>query len=215
MLPTPEPVAEFACEPGAAANGLPDAVLRSTRPLVLRGLVGHWPLVQAARQSPDAASAYLLRFYRGATVGVMLGPAEFGGRFFYNDAVDGFNFRQFNSNAVVRYEITVTNSGPGTVDAGTLVITDPIPANSIMYVAGAGPVVFLNGTTASGLTFTYASHVTYSSVGSTGPWNYTPAPDVNGFDALVRAIRIAPAGVMSAAGAGNPSFTIQFQVKIQ
>jgi trimeric autotransporter adhesin len=117
-------------------------------------------------------------------------------------------------NAVVRYEITVTNSGPGTVDAGTLVITDPIPANSTMYVAGASPVVFLNGTPASGLTFTYASHVTYSSTGGTGPWNYTPAPDANGFDPLVRAVRIAPAGVMSAAGAGNPSFTIQFQVKI-
>ena len=30
----------------------------------------------------------------------------------------------------------------------------------------------------------------------------------------VRAVRIAPAGVMSAAGGGNPSFTIQFRVRI-
>jgi uncharacterized repeat protein (TIGR01451 family)/fimbrial isopeptide formation D2 family protein len=118
--------------------------------------------------------------------------------------------------AVVRYDVTVTNSGPGTVDAGTLVITDPIPADASMYVstASGNPVVFVNGATASGLTYTYASQVSYSSTGVSGPWTYTPAPDVNGFDALVRAVRIAPAGVMNAAGSGNPSFTIQFRVRI-
>ena len=58
-------------------------------------------------------------------------------------------------------------------------------------------------------------NVTYSNVGEAGPWNYTPVPDVNGFDAAVRAIRVAPAGPMSAAGAGNPSFTLQFQVRIR
>ena len=118
--------------------------------------------------------------------------------------------------AVVRYDVTVTNSGPGTVDAGTLVITDPIPPDAAMYVAttSGDPVVFVNGATASGLTFTYATHVSYSSVGASGPWLYVPLPDANGFDPLVRAVRISPAGVMSAAGAGNPSFTIQFRVRI-
>jgi uncharacterized repeat protein (TIGR01451 family) len=118
--------------------------------------------------------------------------------------------------AVVRYDVTVTNSGPGTVDSGTLVITDPIPADATMYVSttSGNPVVFLNGATASGLAYTYASHVSYSSVGASGPWTYTPAPDGNGFDPLVRAVRISPAGIMSAAGAGTPSFTIQFRVRI-
>ena len=118
-------------------------------------------------------------------------------------------------NAVVRYDITITNSGPGVVDAGTLVITDLVPANSSMYVLGAGnPVAFFNGTTPSGLTFNAASHVSYSSAGTSGPWNYTPMPDANGFDPAVRAVRIAPAGVMNAAGSGNPSFTVQFRVRI-
>ena len=104
----------------------------------------------------------------------------------------------------------------GTVDANTLVITDPIPADTTMYVATtpANPVVFVNGTTASGLTFAYASNVSYSSVGVSGPWTYTPVPDVNGFDAKVRAVRVSPGGIMSAAGAGNPSFTVQFRVRI-
>ena len=118
--------------------------------------------------------------------------------------------------AVVRYDVTVTNSGPGTVDAGTLVITDPIPPDASMYVSttSGNPVVFANGATASGLTFTYPTHVSYSSVGAAGPWTYTPVPDANGFDPLVRAVRISPAGVMSAAGSGNPAFTIQFRVRI-
>jgi uncharacterized repeat protein (TIGR01451 family)/fimbrial isopeptide formation D2 family protein len=118
--------------------------------------------------------------------------------------------------AVVRYDVSVTNSGPGTVDAGTLVITDSIPTDAAMYVstASGNPVVFLNGPTTSGLTYTYASHVSYSSAGASGPWGYTPAPDANGFDPQVRAVRISPAGVMSAAGTGNPSFTIQFRVRI-
>ncbi|HEU5136414.1 MAG TPA: hypothetical protein VFU13_14790 [Steroidobacteraceae bacterium] len=118
--------------------------------------------------------------------------------------------------AVVRYEVTVTNSGPGTVDAGTLVITDSIPTDASMYVAttSGNPVVFVNGAPASGLTFAYASHVTYSSAGASGPWDYTPEPDPNGFDPRVRAVRISPAGVMNAAGGGNPSFAIQFRVRI-
>jgi uncharacterized repeat protein (TIGR01451 family) len=116
--------------------------------------------------------------------------------------------------AVVRYDITVTNSGPGTVDANTLVITDPVPANTTMYVGGASPVVFIHGSPVSGLSYSYVTHVKYSSVGESGPFTYTPVPDANGFDAAVRAVRIAPAGVMNATGGGNPSFTIQVQVRI-
>ncbi len=117
--------------------------------------------------------------------------------------------------AVVRYEVTVTNSGPGTVDSGTLVITNPIPTDASMYVLASGnPVTFANGATASGLTFSYPAHVTYSTAGVAGPWTYTPIPDGTGFDPAVRAVRIAPAGVMSAAGSGNPSFTVQFRVRI-
>ena len=118
--------------------------------------------------------------------------------------------------AIVRYDITVTNSGPGAVDANSLVITDPVPPNSALYVAttSGNPVVFVNGATPSGLTYNYATNVSYSSIGVAGPWNHTPLPDANGFDAAVRAVRIVPGGAMNAAGTGNPSFTIQFRVRI-
>jgi uncharacterized repeat protein (TIGR01451 family) len=116
----------------------------------------------------------------------------------------------------VRYDIVTSNSGPGTVDSNSLVITDLIPPNTSLYVAttSGDPVVFLNGAPASGLTYNYPANVTYSAVGVAGPWTHVPAPDPNGFDAAVRAMRIAPGGNMSAAGGGNPSFTIQFRVRV-
>jgi uncharacterized repeat protein (TIGR01451 family) len=116
--------------------------------------------------------------------------------------------------AVVRYDILVTNSGPGTVDANTLVVTDPVPENSVLYVGGASPVAFINGSPVSGLTYNYATNVTYSSVSASGPFDYTPVPDANGFDAAVRAVRIAPGGVMAGASGTNPSFTLQLRVRI-
>jgi uncharacterized repeat protein (TIGR01451 family) len=118
--------------------------------------------------------------------------------------------------SVVRYDIVTSNSGPGTVDSNTLVLTDPVPANTALYVSTASgdPVVFINGAPVSGLAFNYAANVTYSSVGVAGPWTYVPSPDADGFDAAVRALRVAPGGTMNAAGGGNPSFTIQFRVRL-
>jgi hypothetical protein len=87
MLPVAKHVEE-----AAAGAGLSDAILTSTRPLVLRGLVAHWPLVRAGLEGRRSADAYLRRFYRDATVVAMLGAPEMGGRFFYNDDLSGFNF---------------------------------------------------------------------------------------------------------------------------
>jgi hypothetical protein len=77
-------------DPGA----LPDALLRSTEPVLLRGLVAHWPAAQAGRQGAADAAAYLRRFWRDATVGVWLGPPDIEGRFFYDEALTGFNFHR-------------------------------------------------------------------------------------------------------------------------
>jgi hypothetical protein len=74
---------------------LPDAVLESTEPLVLRGVAGHWPAVQAARASAADAVAYLQRFDAArAPVVATVGPPGISGRFFYDDTITAFNFRQ-------------------------------------------------------------------------------------------------------------------------
>jgi hypothetical protein len=78
---------------GLGPGDLSDEILGATQPLVLRGLAAGWPMVRASRESDRAGCDYLRQHYQGATVGAMLGGADAGGRFFYNEAMDGFNFQ--------------------------------------------------------------------------------------------------------------------------
>jgi hypothetical protein len=62
-------------------------LLCAHEPLVLRGLVSSWPVVQAAD-----LLAYLRGHDAGTAVNVWIGPPEIEGRFHYNDDLSGFNF---------------------------------------------------------------------------------------------------------------------------
>ena len=90
MLPIARRVKELA---GLAPRELTAAILESTEPLILRGLVSSWPAVQAGLASPAQGAAYLTSFYRDATVVAMLGAPDIDGRFFYNHDLSGFNFQ--------------------------------------------------------------------------------------------------------------------------
>jgi hypothetical protein len=63
MLQTAEKIREIG---GVDAHALPDGLLESTEPVVMRGLVAHWPMVRAALESEAAALRYLRGFYRDA-----------------------------------------------------------------------------------------------------------------------------------------------------
>jgi hypothetical protein len=128
----------------------------------------------------------------------------------------------------VRYDVTVTNTGPGTVNSNTFFIYDAIPANTDLYVndigaSGSGPVAFSDGTLTSGLTYTFTSlasttdDVAFSNNGGT-TWTYTPVPNANGVDPNVTNLRINPKGVFAGdptAGAPSPSFMAGFRVRIE
>jgi len=118
-----------------------------------------------------------------------------------------------------RYRVTVTNTGVGSVDASTLVIADIVPANTELFVSSGGgdPVQFFDGSTPSGLTFSYPTSVTYSNQpGGAAPYSYTPTANGNGVDPSVTALRIAPSGAMpAAAGANQPSFSVEFRVRVR
>ena len=73
-------------------DAIPEEILTSTEPLLLRGLVADWPFVKAGRKSAPAAAEYLLGFYVNKTVGAGYVSPEHTGRFFYNDDMSGFNF---------------------------------------------------------------------------------------------------------------------------
>ncbi|AOS97147.1 hypothetical protein AUP74_01716 [Microbulbifer aggregans] len=77
------------CRPGA----LPVELLRSEEPVVLRGFCRDFPAVQACASSPRDAAAYLNEFYNGLPVNAAYGDPAIDGRVFYNESLDGFNFR--------------------------------------------------------------------------------------------------------------------------
>ncbi|WP_243042338.1 cupin-like domain-containing protein [Dyella sedimenti] len=86
----PAPIEAFHYE------GQPDALARivgSERPLVIRGLVKHWPLVAAATQSERAFADLLMARDNGTPVDALLMPPEAEGLVGYRDDLEAFNFK--------------------------------------------------------------------------------------------------------------------------
>lgn len=123
------------------------------------------------------------------------------------------------------YTITMTNSGNGAVDNNTTVVTDPIPANTALFVndiaAGSGPVLFTQGATTSGLTYTFTAldnlgdDVDFSD-DSGATWVYVPTPGADGCDPLVTNLRINPKGTFAGnATPPSPSLSLNFRVCVK
>jgi hypothetical protein len=127
------------------------------------------------------------------------------------------------------YTITATNQGDGATDADTVFITDPIPANTALFVGdidgpgpAAGPVLFTDGTPPedSGLSYTFIAiddltdDVAFSIDGTN--YDYIPAPDAGGFDANITHMRVNPKGTFNAASGGDiPTFAVKFKVRVE
>ena len=84
----------FGCKP----NDIPASIFTSTVPLVLRGLVEDWPIVQQGKHSTTCASDYLRQFYQGIPVTVAVGESSTNGRIFYNEEFNGFNYQSYKVN---------------------------------------------------------------------------------------------------------------------
>lgn len=145
-----------------------------------------------------------------------------------SDPVNGASSPYNIPGATLLYSLQTTNTGLGVPDTDSMLVTDPIPANTELFVndlggAGSGPVLFIDGTAPvnSGLTYTFTS------LGSTtddlefsndngATWTYTPVPDASGYDANVTNIRVNPKGVMRASdGTNNPTYSLRFQVRVK
>jgi hypothetical protein len=122
------------------------------------------------------------------------------------------------------YTIQLINSGAGTVDTDGVVMTDIIPANTVMCVTPAcnnlnPPITYsCSGTPPCGLTLNAATDISYSyQPGGGPPYVYPPtSPDGAGFDANVKEVRLNPKGVFNAASGGNnAAINLMFKVKIK
>ena len=123
--------------------------------------------------------------------------------------------------AWVRYEVRVENQGPDGLDNNTIVITDAIPTQVALCVsalcsATPDPVEYDESASPilTGLTYTYASNVSYSVDGV--DFSYSPVPDGEGFDAAVRYVRVEPSGAMTQPNSGdNPEFDVRYTVRVE
>jgi hypothetical protein len=127
--------------------------------------------------------------------------------------------------ADVLYTARITNQGAGTVDADSLVITDPIPNDSCLQVVdigapGSGPVEFTDGTPSSNITYSFVSladgtdDVSFSNDGGIS-YTYSPVANPAGCDPNVSHVRINPKGTFAAdTGGGSPSAEFSFAVTV-
>ncbi|MFY8142552.1 MAG: cupin-like domain-containing protein [Caulobacter sp.] len=70
-----------------------DAVLAGQTPMLFKGLVRDWPIVQAGLRSPQVARDYIRGHDRGVGVVGYTGAPAIQGRFFYDETLTGLNFR--------------------------------------------------------------------------------------------------------------------------
>jgi uncharacterized repeat protein (TIGR01451 family) len=142
------------------------------------------------------------------------------------DPINGTNNPIAIPGATVRYLIVTANTGNGSVDSDTLVVTDAIPANLALWVADfdvstLGPIQFTDGATASGLSYSFVAlgdlgdDVSFSDDGGV-TYDYVPTADANGVDTAVTDIRINPKGSFAAStAAGDPSVQLALKAIVR
>ena len=142
-----------------------------------------------------------------------------------SDPYNGASSPKAIPGAVMQYIVLITNDGGGSVDTDTVVIKDLIPANTELFVgnlapqagedAGAGPVRFKDGVTASGF--------------AGGPPPFTLAyldsgdnpvvpddPDTDNYVSNVSSIEMTFSGILNGSdGTNDPSFQIRFWVRVK
>jgi hypothetical protein len=103
-------------------------IVESCRPVVIRGLVSHWPAVQAAH-TPTVFRAYLRRFDAGGQMEAFFGERRIAGKYYYSDDLAGFNFERRRMHLSDALDLILSDPGAGdqSVYAGSLVTADFLP----------------------------------------------------------------------------------------
>jgi len=124
------------------------------------------------------------------------------------------------------YTIAVESSGNLPIDADAVVLIDNLPPETAFQVtdidgAGSGPIRFLDGSPASGLSYSYlglsdmTDDVDFSNDGGL-TFGYSPLDNGAGVDPNITHIRINPKGIfLPETGSGNPNFEFIFQSVIK
>ncbi|NIJ39058.1 hypothetical protein FHR22_003792 [Sphingopyxis panaciterrae] len=136
----------------------------------------------------------------------------------YSDPVNGTTNPKLIPGGFADYSITVSAPAGTAPTAGSVIVTDAIPANLSLFVGtyapGPGPIAFAPG--GSGLTYAFTSlantadDLSFSNNGGAS-WTYVPTADANGVDTNVTHVRVNPKGSM----APGSSFTINLRAMVK
>jgi hypothetical protein len=133
-------------------------VVQGCQPTVIRGLVAHWPVLQAARSSARALKDYLSAFDTGQRLDVFFGDPAIAGKYYYNPGLTGFNFERQNMQLLEAVEAIVAAverpAGARSVYMGSVPTPDCLPG-----FAADNPLPLLNPRTAPRIWLGSASNV--------------------------------------------------------
>ena len=151
----PDRLDELSTIPSASARSIAELehLAGAGQPVILKGLIDHWPALAAANQSPATLDSYLIARDRGASVPLMEAPPSSGGRFGYAPDVREFTFTKRNRPLGETLErIAHTQSRPGApfLAIQLLALDEQMPAfvsdNPMpLLPKGARPKLWLGG----------------------------------------------------------------------
>jgi hypothetical protein len=117
-------------------------VLEACRPVILRDLVSAWPVVHAATRSDEDLRDYLLRFDNGGQADAFVGAREIAGKYYYHEALDGFNFerqRMRFADALSTMVASKSDAAASTMYLGSLPAEEFLPGFAAQNVLGILP----------------------------------------------------------------------------
>jgi Cupin-like domain len=129
-----------------------ERVVEASRPLVLPGLIEHWPSLAAGRNSRSALNDYLKSMDRGIPAPVVEAPASTHGRFGYNADLREFTFSKRHrgiSETLDRIERQADRPNAPIIAIQMLPLASHLPdfvqQNPMPLLPGIGPLLWLGG----------------------------------------------------------------------
>jgi hypothetical protein len=129
-----------------------ELAVKASKPLILRGLIEHWPALAAGRHSPSTLNDYLKSMDRGIPAPVMEAPASTHGRFGYSTDLREFTFstRQRGiSETLDRIERQLDRPNAPIIALQMLPLASHLPdfvqQNPMSLLPETGPLLWLGG----------------------------------------------------------------------
>jgi Cupin-like domain len=132
-------------------------VVEPCEPVVLRGLVKEWPIVEAGLRSATAVREHLLPLDAGGDIEAFFGAPAIEGRYFYSDDMKSFNFERRRMKFREALETIVAylqTAGSPSVYAGSVPTQDFLPGFSAL-----NPMPLLNAAIGARIWVGHAANV--------------------------------------------------------